>query len=327
MHHNLAQMHRRRFLCAGAAATFLARPVIAQSVDVETIDGLAFGTTWRITGPASANVTALRRPTERLFQEIDIRMSPWRSDSEVGRFNQTQIQALEVSPDTRAVAKMSLEIAEQSDGFFDPTVGPAVSRWGFGPIAEGSDIGWRAISVSETALAKSANGVTFDPCGIAKGWALDRLADLARENGHTDLLLDLGGELLAIGRHPTGREWQVAIADPRPRSSRAHTVLALGARAIATTGVETQSYQMNDHRYSHIIDPTTGEPAQGALLSVTVMSNSAMLADAWATALFAAGDVRGPSMAQSLDIAAVFLFERGGSLKRVTTGDARLAVL
>ncbi|SFD84818.1 FAD:protein FMN transferase [Roseivivax sediminis] len=316
---------RRRAMGMGAAA-LLAPGAAFASAGLETIHGAAFGTTWRVTGPAGSGLEALRRPVDQLLAGIDRRMSPWRSDSEVGRFNSSHAGGHAISDDTATVTAAALRVAEESGGCFDPTFGPAVSHWGFGPITGGGATGWRGLALSGGRLTKAWSDLTFDPCGIAKGWALDRLADLAQAAGHADLLLDLGGELAAVGHHPSGRPWQVAIEDPRPARTGLAAALTFEAGAVATSGLRAQSYALDGRTYGHIIDPTTGEPVQGRLLSVTVLARSAMEADAWATALFAAGDAEGPALARRRGLRAVFLFDDNG-LRQETTGGADHALL
>lgn len=321
------RIDRRSLLGLGAAAFALPGAALAGPEGLETIGGAAFGTGWRITGPAGTGLAALRKPVARLLAGIDSRMSPWRPDSEVGRFNTRTGAATPISGDTAAVAEAALRIAATSGGAFDPTLGPAVARWGFGPIHEGGAADWRGLEVSGGRLFGARPGLTFDPCGIAKGWALDRMAGLARAAGHGDLLLDLGGELLALGRRPTGRAWQVAVEDPRPAHGGAVAGLRLEAGAVATSGLRAQSYALNGRTYGHIIDPATGEPARGRLLSVTVMAETAMEADGWATALFAAGDSAGPALARRAGLRAVFLLAEGEGLRRETTGGVDDALL
>lgn len=313
------QPNRRAVLGMSAGALILPGAVFA-SGGTETIRGMAFGTTWRITGPVGAGLKSLREPVERLLDGIDRRMSPWRAESEIGRFNAAGPGRHPVSPDTEAVARAALRTAAESGGRFDPTLGPAVARWGFGPIGTGGAPGWEDLALSPGHLSKPRAGLTFDPCGIAKGWALDRLADLARENGHADLLIDLGGELAALGRHPADRPWQVAVEDPRPAQHGLFAVLAPGQGAVATSGLRAQSYRARDRTYGHIIDPATGEPVRGRLLSVSVRAAEAVTADAWATALFAAGDEAGPELARRRSLDALFLIGDGGHLRYEMTG-------
>ena len=310
---------RRAFLGMTAAAA-VAMPGLsaAEARAVERIEGRAFGTVWRITAPAGRHLGALRPRVERLLAEVDRQMSPWRSDSEISAFNAGDAGAYAASRDTLQVARAALDLARASGGAFDPTVGPLVARWGFGPISEG-EMGWRRINVEETGLAKARAGLTLDLCGIAKGWALDRVAALGREVGHEDLLIDIGGELAGLGLHPSGRPWQVAVENPL--ADGAVAALALTGRAVATSGLKAQSYGVAGPDYGHIIDPAAGAPATGRLRSVSVIARDAMTADGWATALFAAGAEAGPALARREGLGALFLTEDAGRLGVGMTGD------
>lgn len=309
---------RRRFL--GLAAASLALPALARADTpaTETITGAAFGTLWRITGPAGADIEALRRPAEDLLAGIDRQMSPWRDDSEVSLFNRAGAGGLAVSGDTATVARAALALARDSGGRFDPSVGPLVARWGFGPIEGDARPGWQELAAEGGTLAKTRAGLTLDLCGIAKGWALDRVAQMARARGHGNLLIDLGGELAALGHHPSGRLWQVAVE--APDGAAAVAVLALPGLTVATSGTVAQGYALGPRTYGHIIDPATGAPATGDLRSVSVVAPTAMAADGWATALFAAGSDAGPAMARHHGLDALFVIAEAAGPRTLMTG-------
>lgn len=302
----------------GAAVGLWAHPARAESLD--TLEGAAFGTTWSIIGPAAAELDRIRPEIERLFDEIDKQMSPWRSDSTLSRFNAAPAGIHPAETELINVAACALDLAEQSMGAFDPTVGPLVARWGFGPIAGSEVPDWRGISVSESGLSKARDGLTLDLCGIAKGRALDRAAEIAVDAGASDVLFDIGGELKAVGRHPSGRPWHVAVDAPW-QGGAAPAILRLPAgMSVATSGQRYQSYGLGDRSYGHIINPASRAPADDVLRSVTVLASDAMRADGWATALFAAGPVDGPRLAQALGIAALFVVGTGAVSEQIMTG-------
>ncbi len=303
----------------GLLGAALACPSLSHAASPKPLTGTAFGTTWRIAGSADAGLDQLRPVLEDLFDGIDAEMSPWRTDSDISRFNASE-RGGAASVEMVRVTQAALELAQTSGGTFDPTVGPLVARWGFGPIERGGGPDWRGVRIEGGAIVKSRGELTLDLCGIAKGRALDRAAELARSHGLDTALLDLGGELSALGRHPSGRDWQVAVEHPvRPQLVAAMLHLPDGM-AVATSGLSQQSYSVGTSLWGHIIDPIAATPVQGRLRSVTVLSSDAMTADGWATALFAAGDDVGPALARDRDIAALFLFEHDTELLRVETG-------
>ena len=311
------QPSRRTFL-AGLGAT-LAAPALVWASPPIHVSGEAFGTHWRLTGADGGALRELRPALEALFNEVDREMSPWRADSDLSRFN-ASASSVPASTELLRVTRAALTVARESQGAFDPTVGPLVARWGFGPIQDGAAPNWRGLSASAGQLSKETSGLTLDLCGIAKGRALDRAVEIARDSGLDSALFDLGGELRSIGGHPEGRDWRVAVEHPLADQD-APIVLNLPANmAVATSGLDAQSYGLNGRLWGHIMDPTSANPVEGKLRSVTVLAGDAMTADAWATALCAAGDNRGPELATDLDIAALFLFEQDARIRRVETG-------
>lgn len=308
---------RRRFL--GGMGASLAVPTLVNAAGIEELSGMAFGTHWRAVGAADAMLFQMRRELEALFASIDHEMSPWRRDSAITSFNDSATGTL-ASAEMIRVARMAIDLAERTEGAFDPTVGPLVARWGFGPIEKDTLSDWRRMSIAGDRLIKSQADLTLDFCGIAKGRALDRAIAVARTRGIDNLLFDIGGELRALGRHPDGRDWRVAVAHPEGALSPAAVIHLPAGMAVATSGLGAQSYALRGRLWGHIIDPSTAEPVDGALRSVTVLASDAMSADGWATALFAAGDAVGPELARDNNIDALFLYSTGASLRRVTTG-------
>ncbi len=315
---------RRRLLALGGAA--LLWPRAGRAEPLETVSGRAFGTEWHLAAPSGSDMARLRPAIEAVLDEVDRQMSPWRADSEIGRFNAGRAGEHGVSAATAHVTAEALRLTARSNGAFDPTVGPLVARWGFGPIrGDGPDPS--GITVQNGVITKRAPGLTLDLCGIAKGWALDRVTDLARDAGHDSLLFDLGGELAALGRHPSGRAWHVAVEDPTGTPDAPAVMRLSNGQAVATSGLRTQSYAAGARPYGHIIDPTQAAPASSALLSVTVTAASAMEADGWATALFAAGAEAGPALARDHELSALFLLAGPDGLRQHRTGAISEALL
>ena len=317
MQRHLTSRRKALGLIGGA----MAWPLVGRAAEpLGTLAGHAFGTTWRLTGETGGNLGRVRRDIGLLFAGIDREMSPWRMDSTISHFNGMAPGDISVSPELARVTKAALKLAEDSGGAFDPTVGPLVARWGFGPIEGLHGSGWTGLSATNDTIAKSEASLTLDLCGIAKGRALDRVTALAKAQGAVSLLFDLGGELSALGRHPSGRAWRVAVENPVAGEDTPAIIELPGGMSVATSGVRSQSYGLNGRTWSHIIDPSSETPVVGRLRSVTVLAGDAMTADGWATALFAAGDADGPALAEKREITALFLFEDGAALRQVRTG-------
>jgi len=236
---------------------------------------------------------------------IDAALSPYDAASALMRFNAAAPGETVEVPDIFAEIFVAAErMARASGGAFDPTTGPLTHRYGFGPITGGTGR-MQDIILTGSRLRRSAPEVTLDLCGIAKGHALDlMLADLA-DAGARDVLLELGGEVRAIGRHPSGRDWQVAIEDPLSPGLQARHIVAPGGRALATSGHRAQGL-VGATGISHVMDPHSRRPATGYAASVSVLADTGMAADAWATALLAMGP-GGPDFARSRGLSALFI--------------------
>lgn len=313
---------RRRLLTLMGAA--LLSPAVARaagpSAGLGEISGRAFGTDWRAVGAPAGVLAGLGPAIEALFAGIDRQMSPWRGDSSLSRINAAPRGWHPAEAELVGLTRRALALARASGGAFDPTVGPLVARWGFGPIRGGAVPDWHGIRPGHGGIAKARDDLTLDLCGIAKGRALDLAVEMARDAGVSDLLFDLGGELRALGRHPSGRAWRVAVRAPLPGAAPPAALRLPPGWAVATSGQEQQGYGLGGHRYGHIIDPAAGVPADGGLGSVTVLARDATRADGWATALFAAGAGAGPALAARQGIAALFLGADGPMPRQVRTG-------
>jgi thiamine biosynthesis lipoprotein len=310
-------LSRRNFFAGSAALGLsLALPSHASSL---ALGGNAFGSTWRLTGGPNLEEARLRPMIEAVIHRVDRQMSPWRTDSDISRFNAHPTADWQRLPsDVCHVVAASLDVARATSGAFDPTVGPAVARFGFGRI-EGGSGSFDAIDVREDAARKAQPDLTLDLCGIAKGHALDEIIQILRREGVTSALVELGGEVAAIGEHPAGRPWQVAIERPGQRQLSAHRIVAPRHLALASSG-----HTPNGHRgriaVSHLIDPHRQRPAEQSLASVSVLAPTAMQADAFATALAVLGPDHGVDHAREHGIAALFLEQTPSGFRETMTG-------
>jgi len=271
---------------------------------------------------------AVQRAIEEQLDRVDRLMSTYRPDSELSRFNrQPANDPFPASPETIEVFRIAREVSQLSGGAFDVTVAPLVAAWGFGatdrapaPPAEAelallrSRVGFEQIEIDTAArtLTKTRAGVTCDLSAIAKGYAVDQVADALRELGHGDFLVEVGGEVRARGRRPDGAFWRVAIETPDSDPRGVFEVVSLGDIALATSGDYRNYYEVDGRRYSHTIDPRTGRPVEHALASVSVLYADAVHADALATALDVLGPEAGYALAKREGLAAYFIVRRKG---------------
>ena len=310
----------RRTLLAGAAS-FLVPNVRAHADGIRVLGGPAFGSYWRLTLPSSVDAALAHAAVVAVTNSVDSSMSPYRPESDLSRFNLSRSSEwLRLPADVLEVIAAAIGVAGRTAGAFEPTVGPIVARYGFGPIREGSvRCSYLDIDIDEGAARKRAQDLTIDLCGIAKGYALDRVVYALAGFGLDDFLLELGGEVVARGVHPSGRWWQVGVERPhRSPAEFAHVVRAT-TLAVATSSTAFQSYAVGERLYSHIIDARAGAPAGDSIASVTVLMPTGMEADAYATALVAMGSDEGIAFAERESIAALFqLRAQGEIVERMT---------
>lgn len=285
-----------------------------------------------ISGPVSK--TELRSVKNVIGMELEMVnrvMSTWQSDTELSRFNALEsTEPFAVSAQLIAVVNHALQVAEWTDGAFDPTVKPLVDHWGFGPetdpapVAEIMEsVGWRKVSVLDKMLVKSVPELQLDLSAIAKGYGVDRVADVLRLAGFENFLVEIGGEVVAEGANPKGKRWQVGVENPRAGEGL-FQALELSGRALATSG-DYRNFRIREDgtRYSHIINPSTGMPAESDVASVSVLAPSCMDADALATALFVMGAGKGLPLVEARDgVDALFILHSTNKtfVTRATSG-------
>ncbi len=286
---------------------------------------------------AEVDLAALGNRIKDRLEAINAQMSTYRPDSELSRFNaHTGDDWFPVSEEVVQVVDAALEISRQTDGAFDPTVGPLVNLWNFGPEPSTEDIpteeaieqararvDFRAVETQADppALRKTLPGIYLDLSAIAKGYAVDELVRLASQEQVTGCMVDIGGEIGVRGAKPDGSPWRVALRDPQsPWSAVGQRVLELREGGLATSGDYFNFVEIDGQRYSHILDPRTGRPVEHALTSVSVVAKNCLQADALATAILVLGPRAGLEFAESRGAAAYLLTRDGNALRESFAG-------
>lgn len=308
--------------------------------ELSGFDGKIMGTGYSVRLGKTAMVDeALANQVHVVLQDVDAHMSTWRSDSELSRFNNSSDGDWhEMTAETIRVIAHSLGTSQSSEGAFDVTVGPLVDLWGFGAGAaqlnNGSRgrkpgeqairqnlarVGHEAIEVNleNNAVRKQVADARLDLSGIAKGHGVDRVADLLDSLGIDSYLVEVGGELKSRGLKPDGTAWKVAIERPAAGTRDVFRVVNLQNSAIATSGDYRNFFADGGHRYSHSIDPRSGQPVSHELASVSVVADSTMAADALSTALMIMGPDAAMDFAEQNGVAAYLILKSGSSLKEV----------
>lgn len=308
-----------------------------------TLGGQTMGTTWsaKLAVAAGADLHPLHDLLQDELDRVVAQMSTWVADSDLCRFNRSEAGTWHALPqDFAEVMACALRIAGQSQGAFDPTVGALVQAWGFGagggtPAVPESAVLDRArarprwsqlVLRDQPAALLQPGGVQLDLSAIAKGYAVDLLLKALRERGIDDALVEVGGELAGRGRKPDGTPWRVLVeTGADEHSTLPPRVLTLDGIAVATSGDRWHHFEHAGVRYTHTLDPRSGQPVIQAAAAVTVIAKTAMEADAWATALTVMGVEQGLRFAQAHALAARFVVQSAaGAQERMTERFAAL---
>jgi FAD:protein FMN transferase len=252
--------------------------------------------------------------------EVDQQMSTWKADSDLNRLNAAAPGEWVMLPERlMTVLDAGLAIGKASGGAFDIAMGDAVAAWGFGPQEMSEDAirsalrkqrkpAWEALELDDAnRRARKHEVARFDLNGIAKGYGVDRLTEVARGFGIAGGLFAIDGELRALGTQPDGRDWTVAVEKPDPKLRAMHSVVELQDAAIATSGDYRHWVELGGLRLSHTMDPKRGMPLHQPPTSATAISRDCMSADAWATAMLVLGVKRGLQLAEEIGLSVLFL--------------------
>ncbi len=302
-----------------------------------TLHGPTMGTRWSVSADCapSVNLSALHQDLATVVQQVDAQMSPWKPDSDLVRLNRAPEGAwVNLPPEILEVLACALDIHRLSAGTFDPCVGALVDAWGFGAARDAPDAA--AIHTARQAApcpmhegleldraagrARKRAPVQLDLCGIAKGYAVDRMAAVLQQHGVQHALAALDGELRAVGSQSSGAPWAVALESPDAGQRAVRGVLELQDLAVATSGDYRHYLEVGDARLAHTMDARRAAPVNNAVASVTVLARTCMEADAWATALLVAGSGEGLGLAQRWGLEVLFLLRRPQGLVEMGLG-------
>lgn len=262
-------------------------------------NGFIFGTIYKITYQHPEN---LKTEIEAELKQFDGSLSPFNDTSTIARFNRNE----PIKPDRKfyTCVKRSLEISEATNGAFDITIAPLVNAWGFGfkkgifPDSIQVDsmmqfTGYRKIHLTENSLKKDDPRILLNCSAVAKGYAVDIVADFLKKKGVKNFMVDIGGEIVTQGVNPNQSPWRIGINKPIDDSlsvnQEIEQILELKNAGLATSGNYRNFYYRNGVKYAHTIDPRTGYPVQQTILSATVIAQDCMTADAYATAFMVMG--------------------------------------
>ena len=293
--------------------------------------GNIFGTYYNIRYEGTED---LHQAIKQKLQEVDNSLSIFNPNSVISHINRND--SILTDSLFEAMYAEALSISELSHGAFDITVAPLVNAWGFGRKTQDPKlknvnvdsiqafVGYKKICLLNHHIQKDDERITLDASAIAKGFACDVVADLLRQNGCENLLVDIGGEVVLQGVNTQGNPWRVGISKPKKDASGMESelqeVIESTSLCMATSGNYLQYYYVDGERRSHTIDPRSGYPVQHSLLSATVAASSCMRADALATACMVLGEKEALNTIESTPDAACYLIvAQGDSLQVITS--------
>lgn len=268
------------------------------SSNYKRIQGDALGTTYKVIVQSESNSSEIKQSIDSIFEVVNNSMSTYRTNSIISKVNQSQ-NPVEVDIHFIEVFKKSQEIWNLSNGYFDPTAGSIVNLYGMGPNTNVQSINrYKIDSVmqhvgldkvyldQQNRIVKAKEGIYIDFNAIAKGYSVDLIKDLLIKINSENFLIEVGGELITMGKNDKNKKWKVAIQNPIDLTSY-YSEISLDGMALATSG-NYRKFRIDSQtgaRYAHIVNPINGESMTNNILSASVVSSSCIEADAWATSL------------------------------------------
>ena len=284
------------------------------------LQGLAQGSYYAVTYYDEQNRN-FQREIDSVFHAVDMSVNLWVDSSIISKVNRNE----EVTLDSIFIDNFNIaqKAARLSDGYFDPTISPIVAAWGFSYKSGDSLtpqlidslrqlVDYRNIRIENGKVVKENPAMTLDFNAIAQGYTSDLIARFLESRGVKNFLVDTGGEIMARGEKPDGKPWIVGIEKPAENMDSERIVqtrIALRDKGLVTSGSTRKYVERNGKRYSHCINPKTGYPVEHQLLSVTVMAENSVWADALASICMVMGKERSLPLIQGMDgVEAYYIF-------------------
>jgi len=281
--------------------------------------------------PKGFDAGEVERAMAAAVGEVNDTMSPRRPGNALARLNGASPgEWVDLPAVVMEVLGAGLAVGRACGGAFDIGMGDAVSAWGFSAVSADPRRIRTALEASRRPAheileldpanrrARKHAPLAVDLCAIAKGYGVDRLAEVAKGFGIAGALVAIDGELRAVGTQPDGRPWTIAIERPDFSARAPFSVLTLSEASVATSGDYRHFIEIGGRRFSHTMDPRRGAPLKECPASVTVVAPGCMIADAWATAMMVLGRERGAALARSIGLSVLFLEREGRELVRTT---------
>lgn len=289
------------------------------------IDGKTMGTTYSVKVVSGSELRVTKEEIDERLKEINKVFSNWDPYSELSLLDSEPVNEwVQASDELIFVLNESKKIMHKTAGAFDPGIGRVIDVWGFGPrrVDEMPDRNEIEDAVRLSSLTNLVIGNTkikktvdihINLSAIAKGYAVDEIAELLKRKGITDFLVEIGGEVVALGKN-IEQQWTVGIEMPNSESA---IPITLNNKAIATSGNYRNFFIWEGEKYNHIIEPGTGLPVRSDLTSVSVIHPQTMIADAYATAMMVMGSERSIVLAKQLDLSIILILNGDQGYKQI----------
>lgn len=300
-----------------------------------TLSGPTMGTRWsaQFHAPEALDPAPIEAALADSITTVDRQMSTWKRDSDLMQLNRAPVgEWVAVPPELMAVLTRAVEIGHLSEGAFDIAMGDAVTAWGFGAETHDTEAMRRALIQPRpkahealeldhaTQRVRKCAPLTLDLSGIAKGFGVDQMVAVLARFGIEHALVGLDGDLRAIGQRPEGAPWTVALEKPDYEVRTPLSIIELHDSAVATSGDYRHWVDLGTQRLSHTMDPARGGPVLGAAASVTVLAETCMDADAWATAFMVMGRRKATPLARDHELSAIFIDRDGATFRQTHIG-------
>lgn len=295
------------------------------SPDVIRISGQTMGTTYHVVlVDSDLDEGEIAIEINEVLAQVNAQMSNWDPNSEISRINaSTETGPIPISAELAMLLQAAGQIHDQSEGKFDVALGPLIDLWGFGARKPGDALPAPADILAAMARSGQTRQMTLDTeaqtltkarpdvqialAAIAKGYGVDAVANALRAHEAENFMVEIGGDLVVSGENEQGEPWSIGIERPDAAAQTVELIVPLRDMAMATSGDYRNFVEHDGQRYSHIIDPVTGQPITHNTTSATVLAENAMLADGWATAMLALGQERGLQIANARGLAVHFI--------------------
>ncbi len=283
------------------------------------------GTTYSVKVVSGSELRVTKEEIDERLKEINKVFSNWDPYSELSLLDSEPVNEwVQASDELIFVLNESKKIMHKTAGAFDPGIGRVIDVWGFGPrrVDEMPDRNEIEDAVRLSSLTNLVIGNTkikktvdihINLSAIAKGYAVDEIAELLKRKGITDFLVEIGGEVVALGKN-IEQQWTVGIEMPNSESA---IPITLNNKAIATSGNYRNFFIWEGEKYNHIIEPGTGLPVRSDLTSVSVIHPQTMIADAYATAMMVMGSERSIVLAKQLDLSIILILNGDQGYKQI----------